>query len=376
MDKDSSGFELISNGSSAILEPLGMKPGEFRFTPAHPGQSSRWIRTCTPTDTFMTELVGRGILRKFELSNTNIDFGKLKVHQHKDTLASILTNQGSVPLTITDVLMAGPDKQQFSLLEGKKNLTILPNAPLMIKARFAPKFRGRTTGSIQVKIQGVSEPQYIQLIGEGLATKELWVSGRTLNSADSLSLNATVNCVDLASGNLIKQVKTNQTGKFGFKLSTDRNYGLVAEKQGFLSTSENIDIREATLADTITRDIYLTQLKGGASIRMNCIFFEFAKANLLPSSKNDLIRIVELLNTQASLTIELQGHTDSIGNDLSNMQLSVKRANAVKEYLMEQGIEAKRLSVKAFGESKPVAANSTEEGRQLNRRVELKIITY
>lgn len=375
IDKDSSAFEMISDGSPAILEPLGLKSGEFRFTPTHLGQSKKWIRTCTPTDTFMTELVGRGIVKKFELSNTGIDFGKVKVHQHKDTLATILTNQGSEPFTITDVIMAGPDKQQFSLTEGK-NLTILSKASLTVKVRFSPKFRGKTTGSLLIKIQGVSDPQFIQLIGEGLATKELWVNGKTLNSTDSLPLTATLNCIDLVSGNVIKQVKTNQTGNFGFYVSADRNYGLVAEKQDFLSTSENIDIREATLLDTITRNIYLTQIKGGASIRMNCIFFEFAKANLLTSSNNDLTRILEILNSHESMTMELQGHTDSIGSDMSNMQLSMQRAKAVKNYLVAQGVNAERLSVKAFGESKPVATNSTEEGRQLNRRVEIKIMKY
>lgn len=150
----------------------------------------------------------------------------------------------------------------------------------------------------------------------------------------------------------------------------------MAEKQGYMSSSENIDIRDATLSDTIKRNIYLINLKDGASIRMNCIFFEFAKANLLSSSKNELNRIVDLLNAQQNMIIELQGHTDSIGSNQSNMVLSAQRANAVRNYLIQQNISPKRLSTKAFGRSKPVSTNKTDEGRQLNRRVELKIIQY
>jgi len=179
--------------------------------------------------------------------------------------------------------------------------------------------------------------------------------------------------IDLASNTILAKTTTGNNGYYKFKVSADRNYGIIADKPGYLSASENIDIRPATLADTMYRNIFLTAIQAGAMIRMNCIFFEFAKANLLEASKNELNRIADFLSLHKSITIEIHGHTDSIGTGTNNMILANKRADAVRNYFIKQGIALQRLSIKAFGETRPVSTNSTEEGRQLNRRVELRI---
>ena len=72
--------------------------------------------------------------------------------------------------------------------------------------------------------------------------------------------------------------------------------------------------------------------------------------------------------------VEIGGHTDNVGADGFNKRLSEQRAKAVKDYLMQNGIDAKRLIIRGYGKSKPIASNKTEEGRQKNRRVEFKFI--
>ncbi|NMD01340.1 MAG: OmpA family protein, partial [Bacteroidales bacterium] len=88
-----------------------------------------------------------------------------------------------------------------------------------------------------------------------------------------------------------------------------------------------------------------------------------------------LDNFLEFLNENPSVTIEIHGHTDNIGDDNSNLTLSEKRARAVADYLILNGLDAKRITAtKGFGKTKPVASNDTEIGRALNRRTEFKIV--
>ena len=109
-------------------------------------------------------------------------------------------------------------------------------------------------------------------------------------------------------------------------------------------------------------------------MRLNNIFFETAKAELRPESFAELDRVVTMLKNNPSMEIVIGGHTDNVGAPASNVQLSSARATAVQSYLVSKGITLSRLRVKGFGETKPVAPNDTEAGRQQNRRVEFTIV--
>ena len=87
-----------------------------------------------------------------------------------------------------------------------------------------------------------------------------------------------------------------------------------------------------------------------------------------------LDEVVKVLKKNPGLRVEFGGHTDSVGTAAYNMKLSQRRANAVKAYLVNMGIDAQRLSTAGYGLTKPVASNDTVEGRSLNRRVEIKPI--
>jgi outer membrane protein OmpA-like peptidoglycan-associated protein len=83
---------------------------------------------------------------------------------------------------------------------------------------------------------------------------------------------------------------------------------------------------------------------------------------------------VEVMTLKPNYVIEIGGHTDNVGKDESNITLSQNRANAIKQYLVKKGINADRIIAKGYGESQPIATNDTDEGRQKNRRTEIKII--
>ena len=88
-------------------------------------------------------------------------------------------------------------------------------------------------------------------------------------------------------------------------------------------------------------------------------------------SAKALGEVAKLLKENADLKLRVEGHTDNVGKSKDNLELSKKRAAAVKDWLSENGVEASRLATEGFGDKKPVADNSTEEGRAKNRRVEL-----
>ncbi len=105
------------------------------------------------------------------------------------------------------------------------------------------------------------------------------------------------------------------------------------------------------------------------------IQFEFAKAELLPQSKTLLNEVVKIMKEHPEIEkIRIEGHTDSDASDAYNLKLSNERAASVRTYLESQGIDGKRMESKGFGESKPIAENTTDAGKEQNRRVEIHII--
>jgi len=146
-------------------------------------------------------------------------------------------------------------------------------------------------------------------------------------------------------------------------------------KRGLPFHSENFVIPENAQYQEIQKDIYLKPIKVGQSIVLRNIFFDFDKANIKGQNlKQELENLIKLMNDNPNIKIEISGHTDNIGSAAYNQKLSESRAKAVVDYLIEHGIDRSRLSYMGYGFEKPIAPNDTEEGRQLNRRVEFKIV--
>ena len=165
-----------------------------------------------------------------------------------------------------------------------------------------------------------------------------------------------------------------ESGRYQIALPIGQEYGFRAEAPGYIAVSEKIDLTQAKANEEFQRDLLLVPVKVGATIRLNNIFFDFAKSTLLPKSRTELDRLIGLLGQYPKMEIEIAGHTDNVGDDASNLALSEARAAAVKAYLVEHGVAAARLRSVGYGRSRPVATNETDEGRQLNRRVEFVIV--
>ena len=107
---------------------------------------------------------------------------------------------------------------------------------------------------------------------------------------------------------------------------------------------------------------------------LNNIFFNTGEYELDGKSKVELNKMVDFLNKNKTIKIEISGHTDDVGSDTENMELSRKRALSVQQYLHKSGVSADRISSMGYGETKPVAANDSETNRQMNRRIEWRIL--
>jgi OOP family OmpA-OmpF porin len=115
--------------------------------------------------------------------------------------------------------------------------------------------------------------------------------------------------------------------------------------------------------------------QAAAKVTLNAdALFDFDRSVLKPAAKASLDSLAGKVKSLTLEVIVAVGHTDSIGTDAYNQKLSIRRAEAVKKYLVSQGIEAKRIYVEGKGESQPVADNKTKEGRAKNRRVQIEAI--
>ena len=123
---------------------------------------------------------------------------------------------------------------------------------------------------------------------------------------------------------------------------------------------------------TMQKDYTVQRIKIGSKFELENIFFDLGKATLSSDSKESLEELVDIMK-HSDIVIELGGHTDSIGEEDNNLKLSQDRVNSVRDFLISNEIDENRITAIGYGESQPLASNSTDEGRKKNRRVEVKI---
>jgi len=166
------------------------------------------------------------------------------------------------------------------------------------------------------------------------------------------------------------------TGEYTIILPLGEKFEFMAEKTKYFPTSENIDLTAYTEYTEVEQDLFLSPLKVGENIVLKNIIFKAGTDEFQENAYADLDRLVEFMKNNATVTIELYGHTENRGDKTLLLELSKKRAQAVKDYLIEQEIEDSRITdVVGFGATVPLGNNETEAGRKMNRRVEFKIKT-
>ena len=228
-------------------------------------------------------------------------------------------------------------------------------------------------------IAGFAEPVRERTIAPAVAIKTAQITilkGVVTDEKTNQPIEAAIELVDNERNEVIANFHSNATsGKYLVSLPSGKNYGIAVHADGYLFHSENVDIPAATGYQEIVRDIPLKKFEVGTKIILKNIFFDLDKATLRSESVNELERLIALLNENPNLKIELSGHTDNQGSAAHNQTLSEARAKAVVDYLVAKGIKTDRLTYQGYGFNQPIAPNTTDEGRQLNRRTEFKIIS-
>ncbi|HWZ23318.1 MAG TPA: OmpA family protein, partial [Cytophagaceae bacterium] len=203
----------------------------------------------------------------------------------------------------------------------------------------------------------------------------LVMKGKVFDNETKKPLSSSITIYDKETGNIIGKYNSNSTnGRYVLTLPHGGNYSVTIETDGYLKYTEDVKVPRKNPFFELRKDFYMDQLKVGTVLVFNNIFFDFDKAFLRNDSEADLKKILDFLIQYPDFKVEISGHTDNKGSDRYNQKLSEKRGAAVVNYMIKNGISKERLVAKGYGKIKPLAPNETDEGRQFNRRTELKIL--
>jgi len=189
------------------------------------------------------------------------------------------------------------------------------------------------------------------------------------------TLESDIEITDNDKNEVITSIKSNSvSGKFLMSLPAGKNYGITVKKEGYLFYSENFNIPDSAAFRKIDKHVPLQKLNIGNKINLKNIFYDYGKSSLRPESIAELTQLLKLINKNPTIIIEIASYTDNEGTEEFNLNLSQLRAQSVVDFLFSAGIGREKLIAKGYGESDPLFSNDTEEGREINRRTEFKII--
>ena len=268
-------------------------------------------------------------------------------------------DKGYISLLNTDEKERGIDVYEFSLYEEAR-----PSSVVCIKGRV--EIESTRVGSEKQRVGNKStsvgdKSTHVRSKSTRVGSEKQYVG----NKSTRVGTFATVEIFDyLRKKPFFLSHSDSKTGEFTLILPDSGEYGLNVRKPGYVFYSSKIDKTKDTLY------VLLSKIERGKSVVLENIFFAFDSFELDPKSDNEIDRLVSFLKDNPSVAIEIVGHTDNIGSEKRNRVLSENRALSVMKALVAKGIDPSRLVAKGLGMSAPVASNATEEGRQLNRRVE------
>jgi outer membrane protein OmpA-like peptidoglycan-associated protein len=200
------------------------------------------------------------------------------------------------------------------------------------------------------------------------------VHGVVSDATTHSPLGSSIIITDLESNEQVAELRSDDvTGEYFCTLVAGHVYSITSQKSGYLFYSERYEVPPNTLGNDIEKGIDLSPIAGGGSTRL-MVFFDFDKAELLGESVSELERLAEFMKWNSSIRIALDGHTDDVGSDEYNDALSLRRADAVRNYLSGAGIDPSRIATHGLGKRQPLVQDTTEEARRANRRVEMKVV--
>jgi outer membrane protein OmpA-like peptidoglycan-associated protein/tetratricopeptide (TPR) repeat protein len=214
-----------------------------------------------------------------------------------------------------------------------------------------------------------------ELYKEARPEKIIFLKGTLTNEDKTKPLNAVIEIKSVDSKKVTKINVDTVSGNFIGVHTIKENEDVVVtvKQEGKAFTSQYISYKEETAGKPLKMDMESKKIEANKAFTINNIQYKSNSAELTNGSKAILEEFVSFLKDNASINIEIRGHTDNIGNPIANMALSTDRAFTVFDFLGKSGIEKGRISFKGYGDTKPIKENTTEQGRMANRRTEFFI---
>jgi outer membrane protein OmpA-like peptidoglycan-associated protein/tetratricopeptide (TPR) repeat protein len=215
--------------------------------------------------------------------------------------------------------------------------------------------------------------------------KTLYFDGLVFDATTKKPLPGKFSLVNIKTGaEVIKSEADQVNGTFTVSLPINEEYALSVSYPGYTFFSQNFNMTLADNQESFHMDVPMNPIVSGTTTALKNVFFDLDKATLRPESYVELNKLRDQLKANPTMKIEIGGHTDTRGDAARNLQLSDARAKSVKDYLIQQGIEASRLSSKGYGETMPIFSDEAiakmvketerEKAHQENRRTEYKIV--
>ena len=220
------------------------------------------------------------------------------------------------------------------------------------------------------KIYEITVPEELQI-----KFRSNYVKGKVRDRKSGLPLNARIELYNVVTNELVSFVNSDSiTGEYLMVLTQGSEYGLFVSKKDYVFQSLNFNYESEINIEPVVVNVFLDRVTVGAISVLKNIFFEFDKYDLQDKSKTELEKMVRFLTENPLIKIEIGGHTDNDGSPAYNLKLSQNRAQSVASYLLQYGIDIKRISQKGYGAARPIQPNDSEENKQANRRIEFKIL--
>ena len=244
------------------------------------------------------------------------------------------------------------------------------------RAWFDSDYRSAKPGQgVDPRLKGDADIYTFELYPEARPVPVTYLKAIVSDARSGEALQAHAELIQLPEGQTFSTSLTSERGELLLCLPMGQSYALNISCEGFAFHSENFELTDSRNAtDPSLMEIALQPLESiaagdtSAPIVLKNIFFASGSSTLLEPSFAELKRLIKLLNENPRIHIQIQGHTDNVGSETDNLNLSEARAKAVYQYLADKGIATERLSYIGFGESRPIDSNETTAGRKNNRR--------
>ena len=208
----------------------------------------------------------------------------------------------------------------------------------------------------------------------------IYAEGKILNAETKEPVMARITYQSLPYGNKVGVLNNDS---YSFPMFEKEKYSIMVEAPGYDVAKYMLDASEANGQKKLVKHIELTKgshvaggqrLAVGNVIRLDNLIFQVGKSRISSESHSELDVVVNMMKENINMVVQLEGHTDPLGDAKENLRLSQSRVDAVKQYIVSNGIQKNRIKTKALGGSQPLSKENTPEAHRMNRRVELRIL--